>query len=32
MITDTYQLDHIQAAFDKAIEAEETIKVIVDLT
>lgn len=32
MVTDTYQLDHIQAAFDKAIEAEETIKVIVDLT
>lgn len=32
MVTSTYKLDDIQAAFDKAIEAKETIKVIVDLT
>jgi 2-desacetyl-2-hydroxyethyl bacteriochlorophyllide A dehydrogenase len=32
MVTQTYKLEDIQAAFDKAIEAKETIKVIVDLT
>lgn len=32
MVTQTYKLDDIQAAFDKAIEAKETIKVIVELT
>ncbi|MNZ96758.1 Sorbitol dehydrogenase [compost metagenome] len=32
MVTQTYKLEDIQAAFDKAIAAKETIKVIVDLT
>lgn len=32
MVTQTYKLEDIQAAFDKAIEAKETIKVIVELT
>lgn len=32
MVTHTYKLDDIQAAFDTAIAAKETIKVIVDLT
>jgi 2-desacetyl-2-hydroxyethyl bacteriochlorophyllide A dehydrogenase len=32
MVTQTYKLENIQAAFDKAIEAKETIKVIVELT
>lgn len=32
MVTHVYPLDELQAAFDKAIEAKETIKVIVDLT
>lgn len=32
MVTQTYKLVDIQAAFDKAIAAKETIKVIVDLT
>ncbi|WP_249923506.1 zinc-dependent alcohol dehydrogenase [Paenibacillus odorifer] len=32
MVTQSFKLEDIQAAFDKAIEAKETIKVIVDLT
>ncbi|WP_019637821.1 hypothetical protein [Paenibacillus fonticola] len=32
MVTQVYKLDDIQAAFNKAIEAKETIKVVVDLT
>ncbi|WP_339271152.1 zinc-binding dehydrogenase [Paenibacillus sp. FSL R5-0470] len=32
MVTQTYKLEDIQAAFDRAIAAKETIKVIVDLT
>ena len=32
MVTQTYKLEDIQAAFDKAINAKERIKVIVDLT
>lgn len=32
MVTQTYKLDELQNAFDKAIEAKETIKVMVDLT
>ncbi|KOS68670.1 zinc-dependent dehydrogenase [Lysinibacillus contaminans] len=32
MVTHTYKLDDIQEAFDTAIAAKETIKVIVDLT
>ncbi|MBY3620734.1 zinc-binding dehydrogenase [Acinetobacter sp. CUI P1] len=32
IVTQTYKLEDIQAAFDKAIAAKETIKVIVDLT
>ncbi|WP_307470339.1 hypothetical protein [Paenibacillus harenae] len=32
LITQVYKLDDIQAAFDKAIEAKGTIKVVVDLT
>ncbi|MFJ7736196.1 zinc-binding dehydrogenase [Lysinibacillus sp. NPDC097287] len=32
MVTHTYKLDDIQKAFDTAIAAKETIKVIVDLT
>lgn len=32
IVTHTYKLDDIQAAFDTAIAAKETIKVIVDLT
>ena len=32
MVTQVYKLDDIQEAFNKAIEAKETIKVVVDLT
>lgn len=32
IVTHTYKIDEIQAAFDQAIGAKETIKVIVDLT
>lgn len=32
IVTQTYKLEDIQAAFNKAIAAKETIKVIVDLT
>ncbi|MFC5470987.1 zinc-binding dehydrogenase [Cohnella suwonensis] len=32
MVTQVYKLDDLQAAFDKAIAAKETIKVVVDLT
>lgn len=32
MVTQTYKLDELQNAFDKAIEAKETIKVMLDLT
>ena len=32
MVTQVYKLDELQQAFDKAIEANETIKVVVDLT
>lgn len=32
MVTQVYPLENIQEAFDKAIEAEETIKVLIDLT
>lgn len=32
IVTQVYPLDELQAAMDKAIEAKETIKVVVDLT
>ncbi|MEO4053090.1 zinc-binding dehydrogenase [Solibacillus sp. CAU 1738] len=32
MVTQVYKLNEIQQAFEKAIEANETIKVVVDLT
>ncbi|UOQ87376.1 zinc-dependent alcohol dehydrogenase [Gracilibacillus salinarum] len=32
MVTQVYPLDKIQEAFDKAIEAKDTVKVVVDLT
>ncbi|WP_019242821.1 MULTISPECIES: zinc-dependent alcohol dehydrogenase [Bacillus] len=32
MVTHVYKLDNLQEAFDKAISAQETIKVMVDLT
>ena len=32
MVTQVYKLDELQQAFDKAIEANKAIKVVVDLT
>jgi len=32
IVTQIYKLDDIQEAFNKAIDAKETIKVVVDLT
>lgn len=32
MVMQVYKLDELQQAFDKAIEAYETFKVVVDLT
>ncbi|WP_226036748.1 zinc-dependent alcohol dehydrogenase [Aquibacillus saliphilus] len=32
IVTDVYKLDEVQAAFDKAIDAKETLKVVVDVT